>query len=183
MTKILIEAPTDIVKLSSEELTELLMAQRGAKMVTIEADTIPKIPAASRATFPNLRKRAVVNGVIGWIYENAVNRQREREGAQPDFEALPRKWGARLVGTPLVEHKGGFYLEFKFQRSVSYYYYNGATRECYSSAADIDAINRLTGARDHGTERQELDAPIILRDYRMSNIRSIKMGGVLYKTR
>jgi hypothetical protein len=56
-------------------------------------------------------------------YENMVRRRLIAEGKNPDnFELGPRKWGVRISNTPLVEHKGSYYLEVIFLKcgAVSY---------------------------------------------------------------
>lgn len=48
-------------------------------------------------------------------YENMVRRRLEKEGKDPlSFSVQPPKWGKRIPGTPLVEHKGKFYLACLF---------------------------------------------------------------------
>jgi hypothetical protein len=99
-----------------EEFKSALLERKGTTFVTIVAETDPKLRKRGNPYAGRVTKRSRVNGAIGWIYGNGVNRQRIREGLDPDFEAFPRKWGERIKGTPFVEHKGNTYLELKVER-------------------------------------------------------------------
>lgn len=165
--------------ISPDELADLLRNARGATIVTVEARTEPRLLArhpVSGQPNPlkgNLIKVSRVNGIINWGYEGSVNRQRAREEMTPDFEALPRKWGFRLPGTPLVEHDGRLYLELKVERSLDHRYETFDGLELDS--ADVEAYLPQRSASRQGVSRQ-----VILRDYALDNIISIRMGGMTY---
>lgn len=162
-----------------EQLKEMLKARKGATIVTIVAETEPDLRKTGNP-YIGCKKISRVNGVINWIYENAVNRQREREG-QPvnadgyieHFESLPRKWGQRIHGTPFVEHKDNTYLELKVERSLGHEYrHNGET-------LTDEQVAPFLPKKKEG-ERQKVDKPVILRDYNLTNIVQISVGGEVY---
>ena len=147
------------------ELVSRMMESKGAKPVTIVAETTPKLVggAATLARFPGLRKVSRVNGFIGWNYTNSVNNQRAREGNDETFVAHPRKWGERLQGTPLVSHKGEYYLELKVERSLGHRYFTDTREVSHEEIAPYLSEKRESA-------RQETEKAIILRDYKVSNI-------------
>ena len=156
------------------EFVRTLEARKGASIITLTALTEPDwLPL--KETGPNpyrglVKKRSTVNGMICWQYENAVNRQRVREGKEPDFEALPRQWGQRIHGTPWVTHKGKLYLELKLQQVLEVEYVDAETLELVPQA-----YNWVK--RSAGNPRQQLDNEIILRDYTVTNIMSFTYNG------
>jgi hypothetical protein len=163
--------------ISTQQLVDGLRAQRGARPVTIEARTKPatcKHAADGRVNpFTGLIKVSVVNGIANWHYEPAVNRQREREGKPVDFEALPRKWGNREKGSPLVEHKGKLYLELKVEKSLGHRY--------FENGVEVPAEEVEPFLRPASKSRQEVDREIILRDYSITSIEAATINGERYK--
>lgn len=167
-------------RVTTEELRSLLLSARGASPVTIVAETIPAMRKTGNPLVGRTVKVSRVNGMIGFLYANAVNNQRMREQGEdaPLFESYPRKWGARIEGTPLVRHVGKsgveeFYLELKVERSLGHEYrvdgcpVSDETVECWLP-------KRTEGAR------QEVERAVVLRDYNLRSIRSIRIGGEEY---
>jgi hypothetical protein len=185
-----------------EQFMTLLESRKGASIITITAVTEPDwLPL--KATGPNpykgkVWKRQVSNGMINWQYEAAVNRQREREGNEPDFEAMPRKWGTRIHGTPWVTHKGKTYLELKLQNvySVEYIDANGNPYQPvyipfgyhpkHDQITNFSGVELLAPIQDYlkpksKNSRQQLDKEIILRDYTLTNIIEFTWGGISHQ--
>ena len=145
------------------EFKNLMDSKKGASFITITALTTPDWIAGKNPYKESVKKRSVVNGVINWIYTTSVNRQRLRENKDPDFAALPRRWGRRIYKTPFVEHKGKYYLELKVERLLSVEY--------------VDTDNNLVPdaaqyIKVPGPTRQEVNKEIVLRDYYVGNILS-----------
>lgn len=71
-----------------------------------------------------LTKIASVNCATGnsLDYKSVINRRKEKEESEPVKEVQSRSWGKRITGTPLVEHKGKFYLETLVLSSKSKYF-------------------------------------------------------------
>ena len=101
------------------ELKAALASRKGTQFVTIVAVTDPRMRKRDNPYIGRVQKRSTVNGAIGWIYQNSVNRERAREDLEPDFEAFPRKWGERIKGTAFGEHNGNTYLELKVEREIA----------------------------------------------------------------
>lgn len=157
------------------ELKAALMERKGTSFVTIVAVTDPRMRKRDNPYAGRVQKRSSVNGVVGWIYQNSVNRERVREDLEADFEAHPRKWGERIKGTPFVEHKGNTYLELKVERVLSTEYLLDG------EPVDREVIAEWLPARKAEGARQEVENPIILRDYRLDSITEITFDGITIK--
>jgi hypothetical protein len=156
------------------ELEAILASRKGATIATIVAETEPTMKKTNNP-FVGATKISRVNGMINWHYENAVNKQREKEGHEEVFFSAPRQWGERIKRedgtlTPLVRHKGKAYLELKVQNSLGYEYrHNGAV-------VPAEMINPFLPQKKEGA-RQEVEKIIVLRDYALENIRQIVLDG------
>ncbi len=125
------------VTITRSDLLAGLRALRGAKFVTARCLTVPDMyvnnPLDKKVRNPwfgTITKESSFNGQINWLYENAVNAQRLKEGKEADFESQPRPWGNRVLMegklTPLIEHKDSLYVEFRIlQVYQTEYFYNG----------------------------------------------------------
>ena len=140
-------------------------------MVSFIASTEPRLRAGN--PYPGLRKVTKVGGVLNFNYAAAVNRQREREGMVPDFIAEPRKWGQRVEGTPLVYHNGKHYVECKVERSEVIAY-------IMPDLSPVDPEEVAKWLPDRHSGRQGTEKAVVLRDFSVENIRSMKMKGVEY---
>lgn len=172
--------------MTRSDLVETMQGRKGAFFVTIVAETDPRLLKTGNP-YAGATKVSRVNGLLNWIYENAVNNQRSRENQPLDnngevehFTALPRKWGSRVkrndgTVTPLVEHKGKQYLELKVQQSLGYEY-----RDANGNVIDPANVEPFLPKRKEGA-RQEVDNPVILRDYSIENIQQITLDGIVYE--
>jgi len=156
----------NVVAFRQDQLVDMLLKNKGATAVTIVARTMPK------GAKPPVFKVSRVNGMIGWNYANSVNNQLAREGKATVFVARPRAWGTRIEGTPLVEHKGEYYLEFKVEKSLDYRFEDENGNEINEKTVSLLPSRK---PQTQGTEKE-----IILRDYKVSSIVSITYKGVCY---
>jgi len=131
--------------------------------------TEPKL--AKGCPYRNVRKISKVFGIANFRYQNSVNAQREREGLLADLEAKPRQWGFHVPGSPLIVHKGKYYLEIKVEKILKHARYLSEGK--FISPEAIKPY--LPSKRDSG--RQEVDKAIILRDYSLESIRNLRIGG------
>ncbi len=150
--------------LTKTELVDLLSKIKGTTFVSIETTTVPKLKSGN--PFSNLKKVSKVSGAIGFNYSNSINNALAKEGKEKDFEAKPRKWGEKVVGTPLVKHKDKFYLEMKAQNGQSDYFNNQGR----VSKEDIKPWEYAKKSR------QGLENEVIIRDYDLNNITRIKIN-------
>lgn len=160
---------------TSSELTQILLKRKGATIVSLKACTDARLRKKNNPVGP-CWKLANIVGMIGWSYANSVNNQRAREGHDEHFEALPRPWGERIKGTPLVEHKGKYYLEVKIEQILDVTYARNSDWELVT----YDAISMFLPDK-RVNERAETEKNIYPTDYAIENIREIKIDGVVYE--
>lgn len=167
--------------ITQKHLLDILKQQKGVTFVTLTSVTTPRMRKTDNPYYKgsgewNLRKISRVNGAIGWVYENSVNYQREREGKEADFESYPRQWGQRLYPTPLVYHpkKDKYYLEVKVEKRLETKYVTNNGKE-----VPIEELKPFLYNSSGG--RQGVDNKIKLRDYSIKNIKKIRMNSVQYE--
>ena len=112
---------------------------------------------------------------IGFSYKNAVAEQAKKEGVEPR-PLQERRWGQRIAGTPLVEHKGKHYLERKVESVLS-------TPIFLADGVEIDKseIEEFLPKRKESSTQDNLKEKIILRDVSLTSILEIVLGGTNYK--
>lgn len=164
----------NVPELTQGQLIGLLevKSRSGAFMCTIETRTEPRMNKTGNSYAGNVVKLSRVNVALNFIYGNAVNRQRDREGSDCGFVAQPRKWGERVLKTCFVQHKGKLYVEAKVEKSLSHEYLTMDGRVVLDS--EIEPF--LQGHRS-SAESQGVDREIILRDYSVDSIVAITVDG------
>lgn len=178
------------VQVTPNELTNLLNENVvGAPFVTLLTNTEPSNMRKTNNPYWDrerkvwtIRKITRINGQINWSYANAVNNQRNREqtplnelGEVERFIPAPRQWGERINGTPFVYHNNNFYLELKAQNvySVEYVHEDG-------HVVDVEELRQWIPTHEEG-KRQQVEHPVILRDYKVTNIVEIKFNKTTYQ--
>ena len=158
--------------ITNTTLLALLAQVRGATFATLITETVPKLKKTGN-NLGHVRKVSRVNVCLGFQYDNAVNRQRTREGADNDFEAAPRQWGVKV--TPMiVEHKGRFYLETKVENSLGTQYIDEDGKEIPFAIVEPFLPSRSK------SNRQKTEKEILVRDYALDSIKTIAFGGETY---
>ena len=115
-----------------------------------------------------------VNTVSNANYTNSVNRQREREGLEADFMALPRTWGERIGKSPVIQHKGQFYFSVHI---------NTVTTDVTYQDVDGNDVAKEDFAEflpKPSASRQGVENEVITRDYKIESILQIRMKGYTY---
>ena len=160
--------------MSVSDLAAFCSSLKGATFATITTNTDARVLAACPFG-RNVRKVSRVNVTLGHNYEAAVNRQREREEAVPDFKAAPRQWGEAIPGTTLVtnEKTGKVYLKCKVEKSLGHEY-----RDAAGNLLDSEAVKPFLPKKS-GT-RQDVEKEIIYRDYSLESIRHMVCKGEEY---
>jgi hypothetical protein len=147
---------------------------KGTTFVTASIETeVKMLKRGNPYAGESVTKVQNMNGAIGFDYENSVNRQRDREGNEENFEANSRKWGILLEGRKIVEHKGNYYLQFKVENSSNVkYFMNGQEIEKEMIAEWLPKKKEST--------TQDVEKQVIVRDVKFDSIKSIKMKGMEY---
>jgi hypothetical protein len=172
-----------ITTISQEQLLEMMFALRGTTFVSFVSVTVPDLRRSDNDANPNpfignIVKVSGVKATLNFFYENSVNNQRAREDMPMDFEAMPRKWGTRLFTadnrlTPLVEHKGQFYLEVKVEESLGHHY-----ETLDGHQIPTEQVERFL--KPSYPSRQGVRKTVILRDYKLQNIIGLTYKGQDY---
>lgn len=164
----------EIVEVNLEGLVKALMAIKGATPATFVARTNVKMNKRNNPYYGEIDKIQKSNVFINFNYTNSVNKQRVKEGKEPDFVAKERKWGVKVPGTPLILHKNSYYLEARFlnnEPDVEYIYEN--------SEIDKNEFSMFLPNRSRPTN-QNTEKEIIIRDFKVENIQKITFGGKTY---
>jgi hypothetical protein len=104
-------------------------------------------------------------------YNNMVKRRLVSEGKDPETFVLgKRAWGERVPETPFIEHKDQLYVEVIFLKAPKCVKY-------FLDGVQIakDAIVGLATEKEEGVQGG-LDNKVIIRSYKLSSIKEIKMG-------
>ena len=107
-------------------------------------------------------------------YANMVARRLDKEGKEVEFELKPRVWGQRIENTPIVEHKGGFYLEVIFLKS-------GQTSYLLDSKPiKKDLIEGLKVKKEGSQGGLSEENKVIIRTYKVASISRITINKQTY---
>ena len=142
-------------------LNELLNLPKRAQIATIYTITTPKFKKGGPQ---GVVKHSKTQVMLNSIYRNVINNQLRREGKEP-YEPQPRAWGQRIKGTPLVEHKGKYYLETQYLKTIETKY--------YQNGIEIDESELRPFMRE---QSYMTNKPIIWRDYSLDSIEWIHVN-------
>jgi len=121
-------------------------------------------------------KRESLNGMIGYIYANAVNRIAGKEGKE-EREAKQHPWGDMDEKHLFRIHRGNgkHYLSMmvKSTNVEGFFAPDG-------SMVNEDEIRRFIPEKKKSSTQDDLNGEVIARDYGMENIRAIRAFGEEY---
>lgn len=167
--------------ITQSQLVVLLARIRGAKPLTISA----LVDARCRKThnpFKEVKKLSRVNGLTSCDYEASVNRQRDREGTEPAFQAKERQWGERVSGA-LVENKGKWYLPIHIRATAKPVYLTRKTEGEMLMVTPKEQIEAFLPPPSDEGAAQGVDKAIIYRNYSLGSIARITIDGETYRIR
>ena len=162
-------------EITKQELIEMLKNLKSATPTTIITNTIPKMRKKNNPYLDRVTKFMKANVFINFNYENSVNKVRDKEGNEVDFVASPRIWGVKIPGTPLVEHKGSYYLECRFLKHVNTTYI--CNNQNIDESVLSDFLQEGSNAAHQGVS---FENEVILRDFKIENILEIRLMGEVY---
>lgn len=164
-----------------EGLKALLSGLLTATPATILAITEAKMNKKGNPYLGTLKVQES-NVWINFSYANAVNKQLKKQGDAADFVPAARKWGQHIANTPLVHHinKEGvekFYLETRFlNASKPTYIFQGSP--IAKETIEQYLVKPSSNAAHQGLVEEN---EVIIRDFELSGIRSIKVLGNHYE--
>lgn len=150
-------------KLTRDQFVEYLRHVGRPQFVSLIHASVPSMKKKGNP-YTIAKKHQHVHGLICFNYENSVNRQMP-EGYR-DFKAGPRVWGQRLGETPLVEHKGEYYLEVLVIREIEPPFYKMGDE--FIDAKDIEPFLK---------SRRDDHAIVRPRDFKIKGILQVHMSG------
>lgn len=186
--------------ISLKNFRTLLFNLKGCTAVSLTARTKPELKGGKECPFIGLEKMSTINGLINFNYENSVDKQREREGNDNIFVAKPRSWGYRLyqnIGgerrnipfvannwsdTPVTFEKfeefsdTELYLEIKMEKVLTEIFILPSPM----GFVQVDKAKIYNWLRKKTEDSQELEKEIVLKDYKIKNIKLIHIFGEAY---
>ncbi len=173
---------TPEVELSRAGLSLMLAELKGATFATFDLVTTPKMNKTHRETRePNpylgrVEKRSRVNVCLCANYENAVNRQREREALPGSFAAQAHAW-AHHIGGAVVEHQtsGKHYAAVKVE-----HWYESALMVDGRMVEPAELAPYLPPPSKSGAN-QGVEKPVQWRTFALDSIHAMKLNGVRYR--
>ena len=162
-------------------LRDILKSVNGATFITIDTSTERKLTGGKGNPHKG-RVRKVTTGANVMVFQNKtvngydamVKRRLVKEGKAPEsFELSPRKWGTRLPNTPIVEHKGNYYLEVIFLHKGETHYELDGTKN------DPSVIQGLPGYNGE-SEQGGLNDKVVIRTFKIDSLTSITINKETY---
>lgn len=173
--------------ITTTEMIELLMEQRGATFITFTHDasmsSTDKMRKTDNPFFGDCFKKQKVNGQVNFHYDDAVLRQLEREGKSPDDFKKGESWHEPIIRadgtlTPLCRHKKDprkVYLRFRLMAVCDMQYHN-RSGDVLNTEAVKAFVKERSDYANQGTEKK-----IVFNVWGLDDIRYLKMDGVEYR--
>ncbi len=164
-------------KITRLQLIELLTAIKGATFATITLSTEPSNMRKTNNPFAGLVRKVAQHMVcLNYIYENAVNNQREREEKFDDAPFVAQEtWGTHITPS-LIENNGQMYLQCKIQKSL------GETFVNTLDGTVIDKAELAPFLREKAPNlNQGIDKEVINIRPKVNNIIAINIKGEQYE--
>ncbi len=169
-------------QITRAQLVDMLNDIKGAKPVTIEFNTVPKMNVKDRVTKePNqylndLTKYGRYNVILNFDYENSVNRQLTREDKQADFETQASWFEHVGDNRVIVERNMQLYVQCKLEKVLDQNY------KRISNGLMVDE-NELTNffATKSTSNNQGTDKKIIPLTIAVNNIIAVNHNKVRYE--
>jgi hypothetical protein len=95
--------------LNHSQLADKIGATKGAAIIGLLALTDCKARKTGNP-FGQIFKQVRAVAFVGANYENAVNREGNRQGIETDFTGGQLPWGQWLIANKIIENKGKLYL-------------------------------------------------------------------------
>jgi len=165
--------------LTINELKEILSGINGCTFAGIKAQTPVKLKGGKKNPQQGKIYKLVENGNCMLFpnkksngYENMIKRRLEKEGKNPDsFKLGKRAWGKRIENTPLVEHKGKYYLEIIYMQppKVKYLYENKPIKK-----DEIEGLPERKEGKQGGLSDEN---KVYIRTIALENIKELHLKG------
>jgi hypothetical protein len=166
------------IKMSHAEMIEMLKNwNHGAQPASAQYVTEPKLTPEGKAKFGTITRIANVGIMVGYVYENSVNNQLEREQKERDFIAQSLWNGkGKRISTALSTHieKGTFYLTYKAQQTFRALHLDSNLNIIPNRIAEA-YFPKSDPAKGQGTEKA-----VYHRELSIENLRRLKFKKTTY---
>ena len=163
--------------ITTADFAKLLQNRKGATFITAETVTEPDVRKTGNP-YMGVKKLSVINGTIGYIYDNALVNRAAKEGIVFTGNVKPHAWGDMSENHHLrVNRKTGeMYLSVMVKKCLV------APRYIMPDGSEIaaDLLKPFMPAKYESSTQECLDEKIVVRDYKLASIVSIRMDGEAY---
>jgi len=167
--------------INHETLKTMMESLKGSKIVTFEASSnIDKEMKKRDNPYIGIKKVQRVNGMVGYIYENALINRHAKEGTEFTGEVKQHPWGDMNFNHTLrINRKSGEpHLSIYVKNSVWVRYFMPDGTEISK-----EALKPYLYAREEGSSTQDgIEEKVVVRDFKLSNIYAFKTDGNVYIT-
>jgi len=170
----------NVLSMNRSQVVEFLRVNvKGAQVVTVDLDSDMDGKGKMRKTgnaFHGLGmvKRQTLNGMIGYIYANSVNRIADKEG-KDERNSKPHAWGDMDSEHLFRWHRktGKPYLSMKVENvTVHGFFLPDGTQ------IERSKVKPFLPEKRKSSTQADLEGEVIARDYNLDNITAIRMKGV-----
>jgi hypothetical protein len=164
------------MRVTTNEVINMVKSVKGSTMITLETETLCDMNKTNNPFYGAIKK-SVVNGQVGFYYDNAVNNQRGREEKEMDFTSQKPKWAVATDCKGIVTNQAGtkFYLYIKILSAESpTYFFNGR---------EVSKDNIAPYLKEHKKPHTQanIEKEVVVRMYSIENIKKVKMFGNEYE--
>lgn len=172
--------------LNQNQLVEIVRNRAGALAIGLEAVTDCRARKTGNP-FGKIFKRVRAMGFIGADYQQSVEREAVRQGADAqDFVAESLPWGKWLIPNKIIEHNGRLYLRTQTtpgnRRTVA-----ARVLEYRSENGQVLTKEQvkpfLPESRESAKQQEdaELTETVWVRTYALDSLRRVRINGCSYK--
>ena len=105
---------------------------------------------------------------------NAAKAILENQADPNDFVVGERKWGTRIPGTPMIEHKGDYYIDMIYRKAGESSFRNGG------KLIDESELLGYTKSAPKPEAQGGVDKKVVFRTTKLDSIVAIRIGGKEY---
>jgi len=181
-----------VLRMTPDQLLAFLLNWNfGAQPASIQYVTTPDLIAEGREKFGKVTKVGAVQGMIGYSYENSVNKQKVREGQEADFVTQPL-WGGygEVLNSAVAKRKVTktvqkdkvkskvetgeviFYLRYKYENTLRGLHYDRVLNFIPKSVLK-QYLKPYYAPKSQGVENE-----VHARTLKLENIRRLRFKGM-----
>lgn len=179
--KIIAQQIDEIPSVNKDTLILSLMNMKGSNFISFVSHTQPKMKKTGNIYANKIVKISNVSANVGFDYESGVNRRREKEGKETDFQSKSN-WHEPVINngsiTALSRHckTGELYLRCNVLKSNSVYVNieNG-------EIVEKEALDPFLQKTDYKSSQGLDDSQITFNCYKLDSIKSITFDKKTFK--